>query len=141
MARHVLTGETNRKMTIKVSELKLYYVLCCPFTIFILKQSFTYVGSFAGSELCLRAVCLEKCGVAEQQSLHNDSSVNQRHSSLFAACTGDDYFFSLPLLWGNPPLHLHQQHRCPLLLPSCVCSSYTCGHLHPHHANQTQVCG
>lgn len=23
--------------------------------------------------------------------------------------------------------------------PSRVCSSYTCGHLHPHHANQSQV--
>lgn len=71
-------------------------VMCHSFTIMVLKQAFTDVESPAGSELCLRAVCLEKCGVAEHQSLQNDSSVNQRHSNVFeyTACSGDDWFFS-----------------------------------------------
>lgn len=51
---------------------------------------------------------------------------------------------------GDPPPNHHHYPKTPPphtptphchLLPLLVCSSYTCGHLYPHHANQSQVCG
>lgn len=86
--------------------------MCHSFAVMVFKQRFTDVESCAGSDWGLKAVCLEKCGVAEHQSFQNDSLVNQRHSNVFeyTARTGDDCFFSPLFLQGeSPPLHHLQQ--------------------------------